>query len=45
MFTAAKDHTLDTRTLMYSPLFAEVRKDPRFEQLLSVESIAVRSLT
>jgi len=45
MFTAAKDHTLDTRTLMYSPLFAEVRKDPRFEQLLSVEGIAVRSLT
>jgi len=35
MFSAAKDHTLDDKDMMYSPLFAEVRKDPRMEQLLT----------
>jgi adenylate cyclase len=34
MFTAADDHTLQFANVMYSPLFAEARKDPRFAQLL-----------
>jgi hypothetical protein len=34
MLTSAKNHTLPRTELMYSPLFAEVRKDPRFEQVL-----------
>jgi len=37
MFAAAKGHYLDTIDLMYSPLFAEVRKDPRLKQI--VESV------
>ena len=35
MFSAVKDHTLADVDLMYSPLFAEVRKDPRLTQLLN----------
>jgi adenylate cyclase len=34
MFAAAKDHVLHATDLMYSPLFAEVRKDPRLKQVL-----------
>jgi adenylate cyclase len=37
MFAAVKDHTLPVTNIKYSPLFAEVRKDPRFEQLLSLD--------
>lgn len=31
---AAKHHTLHANDLMYSPLFAKAREDPRFKQLL-----------
>ncbi len=34
MWAAAKDHRLPAPQLMYSPLFAEVRKDPRLKSLL-----------
>lgn len=36
MFAAAKDHTLQITRLRFSPLYAEARKDPRFQQLLDV---------
>ena len=36
MFAAAKDHTLQLSNISYSSMFAEVRKDPRFDQLLSL---------
>ena len=37
MFAAVRDHTLHASLgpLLYSPLFAEARKDPRFQQLLA----------
>ncbi|MGC2789916.1 MAG: adenylate/guanylate cyclase domain-containing protein [Thermoplasmata archaeon] len=41
-FAAAKDHILPAVDLIYSPLYAEVRKDPRFKQLL--ESAGIRIL-
>jgi tetratricopeptide (TPR) repeat protein len=40
MNIAAKGHYLPANNLRYSPLFAEVRKDPRFRQLL--ESVGIR---
>ncbi len=36
MFTALRDHTLPFSNLRYSPLFAEVRQDPRFKELLTL---------
>jgi adenylate cyclase len=36
MYTAARDHTLTFNRVLYSPLFAEARKDPRFQQLLAM---------
>jgi adenylate cyclase len=35
-FTAANRHSLHANDLLYSPLFVEVRKDPRFEKLLTL---------
>ena len=43
MFTAARDHTLQFLTIRYSPLFNEVRKDPRFEQVFSIARLQLRS--
>ena len=37
MFAAVKDHTLPVTNIKYSPLFTEMRKDPRFEQVLSLD--------
>ncbi|MFZ0892599.1 MAG: adenylate/guanylate cyclase domain-containing protein [Thermoplasmata archaeon] len=36
MFTAVRDHTLTVARVLYSPLFAEARKDPRFQQLVAM---------
>jgi adenylate cyclase len=36
MYTAARDHTLTLNRVLYSPLFVEARKDPRFHQLLAM---------
>ena len=36
MFTAARDHTLAISRLLYSPLYAAARKDPRYQQLLAM---------
>ncbi|HTS32416.1 MAG TPA: adenylate/guanylate cyclase domain-containing protein, partial [Thermoplasmata archaeon] len=36
MYTAARDHTLSVTRLLYSPLFAEARKDPRFQQVIAM---------
>ncbi len=38
MFTAARSHTLQISRLRFSPLFSEVRKDPRFLELLALDS-------
>lgn len=35
MFTAVRDHTVVTSRLLYSPLLAEARRDPRFQKLLA----------
>jgi len=43
MFAALNDHTLQLSNLRYSPLFAEVRKDPRFQQLISKENRAIHT--
>ena len=37
MFAAVKTHTLPVTNLLFSPHFAEVRRDPRFEQLISLD--------
>jgi adenylate cyclase len=37
MFAAVKTHTLPVTALLFSPLFAEARKDPRFEQVVSLD--------
>ncbi len=37
MFAAVKTHTLPVTNLLFSPLFADVRRDPRFEQLISLD--------
>jgi tetratricopeptide (TPR) repeat protein len=37
MFAAVKSHTLPVTTLLFSPLFADVRRDPRFEQVISLD--------
>jgi adenylate cyclase len=37
MFAAVKTHTLPVTSLLFSPLLADVRKDPRFEQLISLD--------
>lgn len=42
LFAAAKDHTLQLATVRFSPLFAEARKDPRFEQVLSLVRLTVQ---
>lgn len=39
MRSAAKDHTLRATELMYSPLFAKAREDPRFKELLGMTGI------
>jgi adenylate cyclase len=36
MLVAAKDHTIRGLDLMYSPLFAEARADPRMKEVLAV---------
>ncbi len=41
MSAAAKDHRLPAPQLMYSPLFAEVRKDPRLRSLLESVGLAL----
>ncbi|MCI4352717.1 MAG: hypothetical protein L3K14_04935 [Thermoplasmata archaeon] len=38
MFASAKDHTLPWNEILLSPMFAQVRKDPRFEELRSLTS-------
>jgi adenylate cyclase len=43
MYTAARDHTLTVARVLYSPLFAEARKDPRFQQLLAMLPTNVRA--
>jgi adenylate cyclase len=42
-FAAANHHTLHANDLMFSPLFAQVRKDPRFKQLLELAGHRVPS--
>jgi adenylate cyclase len=42
MIVSAKDHTLRAIDLMFSPLFAEVRKDPRFEQLFCLVGLKLQ---
>jgi adenylate cyclase len=37
MFAAVRTHTLPLTTLLFSPFFAEVRKDPRFDQVISLD--------
>ncbi len=37
MFAAVKSHTLPMSNLLFSPHFAQVRQDPRFEQLISLD--------
>ena len=37
MFAAVKTHTLPVTNLLFSPLFAEARKDARFEQVISLD--------
>jgi tetratricopeptide (TPR) repeat protein len=37
MFAAVKSHTLPVTNLLFSPLFANVRKDPRFEQVINLD--------
>jgi len=37
MFAAVKSHTLPVTNLLFSPLLADVRKDPRFEQVISLD--------
>ncbi|MFZ1023108.1 MAG: adenylate/guanylate cyclase domain-containing protein [Thermoplasmata archaeon] len=41
MFASAKNHTLFVSELMFSPLFAEVRKDSRFKPLLESVGLSV----
>jgi len=36
MFTAVRDHTLTVSRVLYLPMLAEARKDPRYQQLLSM---------
>lgn len=36
MFTAARDHTIVMSRVLYSPLLAGARKDPRFRKLLAM---------
>jgi len=40
MRAAAEDHTLRASDLMYSPLFAEARKDPRMMQVLNTAGLS-----
>lgn len=42
MFTAARDHTIQVTRLLYSPLLAEARNDPRFQQLLAMLPVDAR---
>lgn len=42
MFTAVRDHTIVLSTVMYSPLFAKAREDPRYQQLLAMLPADVR---
>ncbi len=37
MFAAVKTHTLPVTSLLFSPLFAGVRKDTRFDQVISLD--------
>lgn len=39
MRTAAQDHTLRGTELMYSPMFAKAREDPRFKEVLATSGI------
>jgi len=39
MRSAAREHTLRANDLMYSPLFANARKDPRMQEVLGVAGI------
>jgi adenylate cyclase len=41
--TAAENHTLHSNDLMYSPLFHEARKDPRFKPLLESAGLVIPS--
>ncbi len=42
MFTAVRDHTIQLTRLLYSPLLAEARNDPRFRQLLAMLPVDAR---
>ncbi|MFZ1024132.1 MAG: tetratricopeptide repeat protein, partial [Thermoplasmata archaeon] len=37
MFAAVKSHTLPVTTLLFAPMLAEARKDPRLEQVISLD--------
>jgi adenylate cyclase len=43
MRQASKDHTLPAVNLIYSPLFTELRKDPRFKDLMTSNNISIPS--
>ena len=42
MFTAVRDHTIQVTRVVYSPMLAGARKDPRFQQLLAVLPVDAR---
>jgi len=42
MFTASRDHTLQFLNFRYSPLLERIRKDPRYEQIVSFANQQVR---
>jgi len=42
MFTAARDHTLQFMNFRYSPLLDQIRKDSRYQQILSLASQQIR---
>ena len=42
MFTAVRDHTIQLTRLLYSPLLAKARNDPRFRQLLAMLPVDAR---
>ncbi|MFZ0891596.1 MAG: adenylate/guanylate cyclase domain-containing protein [Thermoplasmata archaeon] len=37
MYAAVKSHTLPVTTLLFAPMLAEARKDPRLEQVISLD--------